>query len=231
MTGHDRGPPQATPRTFPGQLDGDAWPPYHVGPRVPVLGPRFKAALLYAMEKHANDFRKGSNIPYVAHLFAVCGLVLELGGTENEAMAAMLHDLLEDHADEVTREDLVQRFGPEVAAMVAMCTDTPPEYRGPPEPKPDWHVRKWPYVERIRHETYPLCRVVLADKLHNTRSMVMDYRVEGDAIWDRFNAGKADQLRYHRALVEAFQDAGAPAHIVMELGVLVGELETSDTKK
>jgi hypothetical protein len=103
------------------------------------------------------------------------------------------------------------------------CTDTPPDYKG--GPKAPWQGRKDAYVERIRAEGYPLCRVALADKLHNTRSIVLDYRRFGDDVWMNFKATKEDQLRYHRALVDAFREAGAPDYLVDELDSLVGELE------
>ena len=177
-----------------------------------LMGPRFEEALLYAVRLHGRDMRKGTSIPYVSHLFS-----------EEEAIAALLHDALEDHPEEVTRADLESRFGSRVLHLVELCTDTPPDYRG--GPKPPWADRKWAYVKRIRDEGYPLCRVALADKLHNTRAVVMDYRRFGDAIWPRFKAGKDDQVKYHRALVEAFREARAPDHLVRELDSLVRELE------
>ena len=192
----------------------------------PTLGPRFEEALLLAVRTHGNDLRKGpARIPYVSHLLSVCALVLEDGGDEDEAIAALLHDTLEDHPEEVTKADLERRFGPRVADLVVRCTDTPPDYRG--GTKPHWHGRKAAYVARIRKEGYPLCRVALADKLHNTRSIVLDYRRFGDKIWKPFKATKKEQLRYHRALVEAFREAEAPKYLVDELGSLVEELEAT----
>jgi (p)ppGpp synthase/HD superfamily hydrolase len=191
----------------------------------PTLGPKFEDALLFAVRIHAGDVRKGTEIPYVSHLLSVCALVLEDGGGEDEAIAALLHDTLEDHPEEVMEADLARRFGPEVAELVVLCSDTPRGFRG--GPKADWRERKLAYVERIREETYPLCRVALADKLHNTRAIGLDHRRFGDEIWKRFNATKEDELRYHRALVEAFRDAGAPEYLVDELDSLVKELEMS----
>lgn len=140
----------------------------------PTLGLRFEDALLFAVRTHDGDVRKGAGeIPYVSHLLSVCALVLEDGGDEDEAIAALLHDTLEDHPEEVTKADLERRLGARVADLVVRCTDTPPDYRG--GTKPHWHERKPAYVERIREEGYPLCRVALADKLHNTRSIVLDH--------------------------------------------------------
>ena len=167
--------------------------------------------------------RKGTSIPYVSHLFSVCALVLEDGGDEDEAIAALLHDALEDHPKEVTKSDLEDRFGSRVVKLVELCTDTPEDFQG--GSKPPWNERKAAYVERIRKEIYPLCRVALADKLHNTRTIVMDYRRLGNTIWKRFNAPRKEQLLYHSALVQAFREAQAPEHLVNELDKLVRELE------
>ena len=191
----------------------------------PTLGLKFVDALMLAVRVHDGQLRKGTEIPYVSHLLSVCALVLEDGGDEDEAIAALLHDTLEDCPNDVTASDLARRFGAPVAALVVACTDTPPDYKG--GPKAPWHERKYAYVERIREEGYPLCRVALADKLHNTRSIVLDHRRFGDKVWERFNATKDDELRYHRALVDAFRDAGAPGYLVDELDLLVGELEKS----
>ena len=190
----------------------------------PTLGPQFEEALLFAIRVHAGDLRKGTDVPYVSHLLSVCALVMEDGGDEDEAIAALLHDTLEDHPAEVTKSDLECRFGPRVADLVVRCTDTPPKYAG--GTKAPWQGRKDAYVEQIREEGYPLCRVALADKLHNTRAIVLDHRRFGDEVWGRFKATKEEQLRYHRALVEAFREARAPDHLVAELDALVSELET-----
>ena len=194
----------------------------------PTLGPKFEEALLFAAQTHHRDVRKcaeeGIEIPYVSHLLSVCALVLEDGGDEDEAIVALLHDTLEDHPEEVTKSDLARRFGTKVADLVVACTDTPPEYQG--GPKAPWQGRKDAYVEQVRAERYPLCRVALADKLHNTRSIVLDHRRFGDEVWEPFNATKEDELRYHRALVDAFRGAGAPDYLVDELDSLVRELDT-----
>ena len=193
-----------------------------------MLGPKFEEALVFAVQTHDGDLRKGAEggtgIPYVAHLLSVCALVLEDGGDEDEAIAALLHDTLEDHPKTVTASDLARRFGIRVADLVVLCTDTPPDYDG--GTKAPWQERKDAYVERLREETYPLCRIALADKLHNTRAIVLDHRRCGDEVWGRFNATKEKELSYHRALVDAFVEAGAPDHLVGELDSLVRELET-----
>jgi (p)ppGpp synthase/HD superfamily hydrolase len=195
----------------------------------PTLGLRFMDALMCAVRVHGGQLRKGADgdagIPYISHLLSVGALVLEDGGDEDEAIAALLHDTLEDQPEKVTRSDLARRFGPRVRDLVVQCTDTPPDYTG--GAKADWHERKTAYVERIRQEEYPLCRVALADKLHNTRAIVLDHRRCGDEVWERFNATKEDELFYHRALVNAFRDAKAPGYLVAELDALVKQLEKS----
>ncbi|HNY50577.1 MAG TPA: HD domain-containing protein [Smithella sp.] len=191
-----------------------------------IIGPKFQEAILYAVEIHGGDLRKSTTIPYISHLFSVCALVLEDGGDEEEAIAALLHDMLEDHPKEVTKQELERRFGSRVAEIVAVCTDTPPNYKG--GPKPPWRKRKAAYIDRLREEKYPRCRVPLADKLHNVRTIVNDYRRIGNDIWARFKATKKEQLRYHRSLVEAFREANGPAYLVDELDKLVAELEMSD---
>jgi (p)ppGpp synthase/HD superfamily hydrolase len=208
----------------------------------PKLGPKFEEALLFAFRTHNGQLRKGADkdadphadpgaradarIPYIAHLLSVCALVLEDAGDEDEAIAALLHDTLEDHPEKVKASDLARRFGPRVRDLVVACTDTPPDYTG--GPKAEWPVRKAAYVEQIRAEKYPLCRIALADKLHNTRAIALDHRRFGDEVWERFNATKEEELRYHRDLVDAFREAKAPEYLVDELDSLVKELEAFD---
>ena len=109
---------------------------------------------------------------------------------EDEAIAALLHDALEDHATEISREDIAKRFGAEVLAIVEACTDTPIDYQG--GSKPDWRKRKTAYLEHLRKARPEKLRVALADKLDNVRSILADYRHIGDTLWTRFNAGKQD---------------------------------------
>jgi (p)ppGpp synthase/HD superfamily hydrolase len=189
----------------------------------PIPSTAFRDALTYAADVHNGQVKKGTPIPYFSHLLAVCALVLEQGGDEEEAIACLLHDTLEDHPEKVSREDLHERFGARVARIVEGCTDTPPGYHG--GSKPPWHERKRRYIEHLRLEGSSLARVALADKLHNARAMLADYRVLGNALWARFNAGKDDQLWYFRELVGAFRQAGAPVQMLEEFNEVVSELE------
>jgi len=167
---------------------------------MPALGPRFRDALAYAAEVHADQRRKGNDVPYVAHLLAVASTVIEAGGSEDQAVAALLHDTLEDHPDKVNRAGLSARFGEEVARIVVACSDTEVE------PKPPWHERKQAYLARLPHEDDAVLLVSLADKLHNATALRRDLEREGPATLHRFHAGAEDQLWYHRSLAAVFTE-------------------------
>ena len=187
-----------------------------------VLGPKFKDALEFAIYVHAGQVRKGTSIPYVAHLLAVCSLVLTNGGSEEEAIAALLHDSLEDQPGKVSTAKIEQRFGRRVMELVVACTDTPADYIG--GPKPPWCDRKNAYLDHIRSAGPEGSIVSLADKLDNARAIVADYRLVGDKLWSRFSVGKDDQLWYYRKLVAAFRQAGVRSPMLDELENLVNEL-------
>ncbi len=187
------------------------------------LTDRFGAALQLALQVHGQDWRKASPVPYLAHLMSVSALVLGDGGDEDEAIAALLHDTLEDHPQEVTRSDLEEKFGARVRHLVEICTDTPVDYIG--GERPEWHGRKRAYLEHIRHTPPADLRVPLADKLDNTRALVADYRQLGDKLWSRFTAGEEHQLWFYRSAVAAFQHAGLASPMLAELDRSVEELE------
>lgn len=188
--------------------------------------PRFLDALSYAVRLHGTDVRKGTPVPYVAHLFSVCSLVLTNGGSEDEAIAALLHDALEDHPQETSPEVISNRFGRNVLEIVEACTDTPADYKG--GAKPPWRQRKTSYIEHVRTANASARRVALADKLDNARSTLADYRRFGDSLWARFNAGKEEQLWLYRSLVQAFREAGAVGSMIEELDAIVVELERTN---
>lgn len=187
------------------------------------LSHRFLEALNLAVKLHGDDFRKGTRVPYVAHVLGVCALVLDDGGTEAEAIAALLHDALEDHPEVLTRETIVERFGADVLDMVEACTDTPPDYRG--GPKPPWRERKEAYLESVRKAPSGALRVALADKLDNARRILLDLRQVGDAVWMRFRAGKEEQLWFYRSVIAAFREAGAVGFLIEELEETLGRIE------
>ena len=183
-----------------------------------ILSKKFDEALVYAVDLHRQQPRKGTGVPYVSHLLSVAALVLEHGGTEEQAIAALLHDAVEDQGGRPTAKAIRARFGDVVADIVDGCTDTDVT------PKPPWRARKEAYVARVRREPAHVRLVSAADKLHNARTMVTDLRIHGPILWKRFNAGRDETLWYLGALVEAFREAGT-APIVEELARTVVELE------
>ena len=183
------------------------------------FSPRFDAALVYAHQLHADQRRKGTTIPYVGHLLAVTAIVIENGGTEDEVIAALLHDAVEDAGGPATREEIRQRFGENVAVIVDGLTDTDQT------PKPPWRERKETYLAHLREAAPSVLLVSLADKIHNAQSIVRDVRKDGDTVWNRFSGGRNGSLWYYRSLVEVFRARGQFAALVAELDRVVTELE------
>ncbi len=169
-----------------------------------ALTDRFGEALRYAAEVHRRQRRKGTSIPYVSHLLAVCSLVLEDGGGEDEAIAALLHDAVEDQGGRDRLEEIHRRFGDHVARIVEGCTDAETI------PKPPWRERKERYIAHLRSASRAVLRVSAADKLHNARAILADYRGLGEPLWERFNGRRDGTLWYYRALTSAFKE-GVPA--------------------
>jgi (p)ppGpp synthase/HD superfamily hydrolase len=164
----------------------------------------FTTALTYAAELHATQRRKGpAKIPYIAHLLGVASLVLEHGGTETQAIAALLHDAIEDHPnDGRTEREIHERFGSGVLAIVHACTDSLPD--SDDRSAATWRPRKEAYLEHIPHVADEARLVSLADKLYNARAILRDLRDVGNAVWARFNVGRDDTLWYYRSLADAF---------------------------
>jgi (p)ppGpp synthase/HD superfamily hydrolase len=182
------------------------------------LTQRFVEALAYATEVHRGQSRKGTSVPYVSHVLAVCSLVLEDGGGEVEAIGALLHDAVEDGGGRLILEEIRRRFGDRVAEIVWACSDTDET------PKPPWKERKTRYIAHLREAGPDARRVSCADKLHNARSILRDYRALGERLWDRFNATPEETLWYYRELVEAFRQPGRTP-LTEELERVVSELE------
>jgi GTP pyrophosphokinase len=155
----------------------------------PCLGPRFESALVLAARLHRDQVRKGTRIPYVAHLLAVASLALEHGAYEDEAIAALLHDAVEDQGGDPTFERIRNEFGERVASLVLELSDARPA-RG--EEKPPWRVRKERYLEHLDRASPSVRMLAAADKLHNLRAIVEDLRVDGDCVWERVE--KRDRL-------------------------------------
>jgi len=187
------------------------------------LSPRFNEAFLYAADKHANQTRKKTDVPYISHLMSVAALVLEAGGDENQAIAALLHDVVEDCGGYPVLDEIRQKFGDGVANIVAGLTDA---YT---TPKPPWKARKLDYLELLRKSSDDVRLVSAADKLHNVRTILADYRKEGDSVWERFSGRRDGTLWYYRAVLEVLQE-GKPNCLVDELHRVVTELETLAAK-
>jgi GTP pyrophosphokinase len=167
------------------------------------LTDRFKDALCWATDLHSNQRRKGSGIPYVAHLLGVASLVLEYGGNEDEAIAALLHDAVEDQGGKQTRQMIADKYGETVAQIVDGCTDADTL------PKPPWKERKETYIAHIASASPSVLLVSACDKLYNARTILTDYRKMGDEIWERFKGGKKEgSLWYYQALVVEYKKTG-----------------------
>jgi GTP pyrophosphokinase len=183
-----------------------------------VLSPRFEQALVYAAVLHSGQARKGTKTPFISHLMSVAALVLENGGNEDEAIAALLHDAVEDAGGAPRLEDIRSRFGPVVADIVTGCTDTDRFH------KPPWKERKEQYIAHLAHGSDSVKLVSCADKVHNSRSIVADLREHGEAVWSRFTGGKEGTLWYYRTLLETCQKHGGPPRLVGELARTVAEM-------
>ena len=182
------------------------------------LTARFTRAVDYAARLHARQKRKGTERPYLAHLLGVASIVLEHGGDEDAAIAALLHDAVEDQGGRPRLGEIRRKFGARVARIVDGCTDA---YT---IPKPPWRERKLKYLQHLPHASAEVHLVSAADKLHNAREILADYRQVVEALWGRFQGGKEGTLWYYRALVEAFRSTGATP-LVEELDRVVTELE------
>jgi (p)ppGpp synthase/HD superfamily hydrolase len=166
---------------------------------------------------HVGQARKATTVPYLSHLMAVSSLVLEAGGDEEMAIAALLHDVVEDCGGMPRLQEIRKQFGARVARIVEGCTDSFTE------PKPDWIERKRGYLAEVKHADDETRLVSASDKLHNVRTILADYRKDGDAIWERFKGRKDGTLWYYRALSDEY--ARKPNRITRELALVVDELQ------
>jgi hypothetical protein len=192
----------------------------------------YQDALGYAIRLHAGQTRKGTDIPYISHLLAVSATVLEFGGTEDEAIAALLHDAIEDAGGHAARAQIAERFGERVAQIVDGCSDDSPEAGGKKKP---WRVRKNAHVNHLKKASSSVLLVTAADKLHNVRAIATDFRYLGDALWDRFNATPDDILWYYGAVIDALDSGDGRLHdrmpdgamTITDLDRLIDELEVA----
>lgn len=185
---------------------------------MPTLTGRFDAAFVYAHEAHASHQRKGTGAPYIGHLMGVASIVIDDGGDEDEAVAALLHDAAEDCGGRERLADIRERFGDAVAKIVEDCTDAWTQ------PKAPWMERKRQYVDHARALPPPSLRVSSADKVHNAYAILRDLRNTGEAVWERFNAPPDDVVWYYQSLVRSYREAGG-GRLVDELDRIVRAIE------
>ncbi len=181
------------------------------------LSENFDKALVYASQLHRNQIRKGSGVPYIAHLISVSSRVIVAGGSEVQAIAGLLHDAAEDQGGKATLDDIQKRFGLHVAQIVADCTDSWVE------PKPDWRPRKEAYLSALPAKPTTSLLVSLADKVDNAEAILQDYRSVGEDLWSRFTGGRQGTIWYYRSLSTIFARA-LPCALTNELSRTVSQL-------
>jgi (p)ppGpp synthase/HD superfamily hydrolase len=179
---------------------------------------RFADAVVLAATLHADQVRKGTEITYLSHLLGVASLVLEHGGSEDQAIAALLHDAVEDAGGADTAELIRRDYGDLVADIVIACSDTDQH------PKPPWQARKQAYLDHLMSVDERVLLVSLADKVHNCRSLATDEVTHGDVLWERFNATRAQSCWYYTSLREVFEARMGRTPLVLELDHAIGRI-------
>ena len=176
-----------------------------------MFGRRFTEALCLAADLHAGQRRKASGVPYVSHVLAVASIVIEYGGDEDEVIAALLHDAAEDCGGELTLRRISQDFGANVAEIVLGCSDTTQN------PKPPWRERKEEYLRHLTTSSRSVQLVAIADKLHNLRTTLREFALQGDNFWTHFRSGREGMLWYFGELVRIFSVSSVPQLLFEEL--------------
>ena len=184
-----------------------------------MMSERFVDAVGFANKLHGDQLRKGTNVPYISHLLIVSGIVLQHGGGEDEAIAALLHDTVEDCGGKPVMVEIRQRFGNKIAELVDGCTETDIQ------PKPPWRERKERYLESIRSANPSVRLISCADKIHNASSIISEYRKVGEQVWDRFKANKTETLWFYTSMVNAMQASRENRSILEELVIIVEDLK------
>lgn len=187
-----------------------------------ILSNRFASALTWAFQLHQQQVRKGSGVPYISHLLGVASIALEYGADEDEAIAALLHDAIEDQGGVETREEMRRRFGDKVTAIVNSCTDSETI------PKPPWRERKEAYLQHLSKADASVLLVATADKLYNARSILKDYRFMKEEIWERFHGKKEGTIWYYQSLVKVLQSHNSTPlipELIAEFTQVVTEME------
>jgi len=190
----------------------------------PLLGRRFDEAFALASELHCLQKRKGAPVPYISHLMAVAGIVLEanghypMGNIEDVAIGALLHDAIEDQGHKIGLDEIKERFGETVHRIVLECSDAIVTTEG--EKKPPWKKRKQDYIAKVASKSNETLLVSCADKIHNARTTLFDFDRIGDEIWGRFNGGKDGTVWYYESLVAEFEKAWPENPLLPDLQVL-----------
>lgn len=180
---------------------------------------RLSEALRFAALKHEGQLRKGTDMPYITHPVAVAGLVAHYGGSEDEIIGGLLHDVAEDAGGRAALEEIRQRFGKEVADIVEGCSDS---LEVDPEAKPRWRARKEAYLKHLTDTASPSVLLVSnCDKLHNASCILADLKTHREALWERFSSSKEDNLWYYPALVNAFRDRQPESELARRLADVV----------
>jgi GTP pyrophosphokinase len=189
-----------------------------------VFSIKFDQALAYTAVIHAGQVRHKTRMPALAHLMGVAGLALEYGANEQEAIAALLHDAVEDAGGEDRLKDIRARFGDNVADIVAGCTASAKKADAP------WRDVKQKFITGLGKASSSVRLVAACDKLHNARALLRNLRVQGESLWRRYPDGKDGALWYFRSLTQAFKKHG-PASIGDELDRVIREIEVLASKK
>lgn len=183
----------------------------------PILTKLFDEALVYASDAHRLQSRKGSKVPYVAHLLGAASIALEAGADEDQAIAALLHDAVEDQGGQARLDDIRKRFGDRVARIVADCSDSVTLE------KPKWKQRKEAYIASLSKKSADSLLVSLCDKLYNAEAILPDLLVLGDELWERFKGGKNGTLWYYEELARAFERL-LPGRLSEKLSGIVADM-------
>lgn len=175
-----------------------------------TLTQKFEEALTFANQVHAAQKRKDSGAPYFAHVIGVAALVLEDGGSEEEAIAALLHDTAEDQGGQAMLDEIAERFGRKIAQIVAECSDTLTS------PKPPWRARKEAHLVTLRTARPETIRIMLADKVYNSRNLLRSLQERGDLVWGNFKGGRDGTLWYFKQMYRVFTHTFPPSNYLMD---------------
>lgn len=200
-----------------------------------MLGQKFDEALALASELHREQIRKDAPIPYISHLMAVAGIVLEanayhpMDNLEDVAVGALLHDVIEDQGHKIDLDQIKERFGETVQRIVSECSDAIVTTEG--EQKLPWKDRKTKYLANIQSKSKETLLVSCADKLHNARCILFDFDRIGDRVWDRFNAGKEGTVWYYEGLAREFEVAWPGNPLLPDFQSLVARMKSAASDK